>query len=155
MTEHAPEKASPPGETIAPRKSRRWRVVALGLIILLCGALLGSGVTIIVVKHLFDVVHSPGAAAKRITDHMRRKLDLSDDQAAKVLAILTRRETALRSIIQDMEPKLEEQLQLTKEEVAAVLDPEQARKWRKRFDQVEARWKRKWFGAPSKKKKEE
>jgi hypothetical protein len=86
---------------------------------------------------------------------MHRKLDLSDEQAAKVLAILTKRETALRSIIQEMQPKFEEQLQRAKDEVAAVLNPEQARKWRKRFDRVKARWKRKWFGATSEKKKEE
>jgi hypothetical protein len=155
MTEHASEKSSPADETIAPRKPRRWRAVALGVVILLCGTLLGSAGTIIYVKHMLGVVHTPGAAANRITDHMRRKLDLSDDQATKVRAVLTERETALRAIVQEMQPRLEEQLQRAKEEVAAVLDPEQARSWRKRFDRVEARWKRKWLGVTSEEKREE
>lgn len=155
MTEHASEKVSPSDKTIAPRKPRRWRAVALGLVILLCGALLGSGATIIFVKHMFEVVHKPGAATNRITDHMRRKLDLSDEQTAKVRAILLERETALRAIVQEMLPKLEEQLKRAREEVAAVLDPEQARGWTKRFDRMEARWKHKWLGITPKEKKDE
>jgi hypothetical protein len=155
MNEHASENVPPLGETVAPRKRRRWRTVALGLIILLCGALLGSGATIIVVKHFFDVVHTPGAAAKRITAQMRRKLDLSDEQTAKVRAILLKRESALRAIFAEMQPRLEEQLQRAREEVAAVLDPEQARDWQRRFDRMEERWKRRWPSATAEKKEEE
>jgi Spy/CpxP family protein refolding chaperone len=154
MTDHASEKGSAPDETIARRKPRRWKAVVLGLVILVCGALIGSAATIIHLKHVFGVVHTPGAAAERITDHMRRQLDLSDEQAAKVRAILTKRETALRGIVHEMQPKLEKQLQLAKEEVAAVLDPEQARRWRTRFNRLEDRWKRKWLGVTSGGKRE-
>ncbi len=123
-----------------PPKRKRWRAVLLGLIILICGFAMGSGVTVIVVRKMAHIIHTPGEAPKRITERMRRKLDLTDAQAAKVQAILTEREKALLGIFREIQPRLRKELERTREDVAAVLDSEQAKKWRERFDYLQNKW---------------
>ena len=114
--------------------------------ILICGGLLGSGITLVVVRKAMEVIQTPGEAPKRIAERMRRKLDLSPDQTSRVLTILEKREQCLRSILREIEPKIEDELLKTREQVSAVLEPEQAEKWRKRFDALHERWRSRWFG---------
>jgi len=125
---------------LTPQRRRRLRAVALGLVILVCGFVLGAGVTVVGIKKMVHAIHTPGEAPKRITDRMRCRLGLSDDQASKVQAILTERQKALLAIFHDVQPRIQEELKRTKEEVSAVLDPEQAEKWREKFDHMQRRW---------------
>lgn len=137
----------------APPKKRRLTAIALGVVILLCGAMLGSGITLVHFKRTMDVIHTPGEAAKRITDRMQRKLDLTPEQQRRVLAILRAREKSLRAILTGVEPRIEGELRKTREEVAAVLNPDQAQKWRSRFDTLHERWRRRWFPASREKER--
>jgi Spy/CpxP family protein refolding chaperone len=132
-------------ELPAPSKKGRLKAVALGIVILLCGALLGSGITLVAVKRMMNVIHTPGEVAKRITERMQRKLDLSPEQHRRVLAILRAREKSLRTLLGRIQPQIEKELWKTREEVAAVLNPEQAQKWLNRFDVIHERWKKRWF----------
>ena len=81
----------------------------------------------------------PSIRARR-TKRLRWRLGLSDEQARKVQAILIKREKALTVIFHDIRPRLEEELKRTRDEVAAVLNPEQAKTWRRHFDDMQHRW---------------
>ena len=146
MTEENAVSRPKASELPAPPRKRRLRTIALGLVILICGGLLGSGITLVVVRKAMEVIQTPGEAPKRIAERMRRKLDLSPDQTSRVLTILEKREQCLRSILREIEPKIEDELLKTREQVSAVLEPEQAEKWRKRFDALHERWRSRWFG---------
>jgi hypothetical protein len=69
-------------------------------------------------------------------------LDLSEHQAAEVKKILTERQKAILGLRGQIQPEVEKELEKAKEDVAAILKPEQAKKWRARFDRL-----RIWFPA--------
>lgn len=79
---------------------------------------------------------------QRITDRVRGKLGISDEQAARIKAILSERQKAIQALRRQVQPQIEDELNQAREEVAALLNPEQAEKWRKRFDKL-----RIWFPA--------
>jgi hypothetical protein len=151
MTEEPAVSRAKPPELPAPPKKRRLRSIALGLVILICGGVLGSGITLVVVQRTMEVIQTPGEAPKRIAERMRRKLDLSPEQTSQVLAILKEREQGIRSTLREIEPKIEEELMKTREQVSGTLNPAQAKKWCKRFDYLHERWRSRWFG-PSQEK---
>jgi len=122
------------------RKKRRWRAIVLGLIILASGFLLGAGATAVYCKKMIHMIQTPGEAPKKITNRLRWKLKLSDQQAEKVQAIFIEREKALTAIFHDVSPRLQEQLKRTRVEVSAVLNPDQAKAWHRHFDLMQRRW---------------
>jgi len=140
MTDQQNQPSSP--LTVPRGTSRRWwKALLLGLAILLCGAVIGSALTLIVAHRI--VVHAidnPHEAPTRIANRMKRKLDLSEEQRAKVLEILTERQRAIHAIRSEAQPKVVHELNLAKEQVAAVLNEKQARSWRERFDSLRRRW---------------
>jgi hypothetical protein len=117
----------------------------LGIAILIMGALIGSGITVIVVKKMvLHAVSHPEEAPARITKRIQSKLDLSGEQAAKVRSIIAERQKALQAIRREVQPRVEKELNGVREDVAALLEPEKARQWRERFDYL----KRLWVPAP-------
>ena len=126
---------------VPPRKRRRWRAVILGLVILVSGMLIGSGGTVFVMhKLLINAIHHPEKAPDRIAKKLKRRLRLSTEQTAEVREILKKRQKALVAIFRKAQPKLERQLIGVREDVAAVLTPEQAKKWRWFFDSMKRKW---------------
>jgi hypothetical protein len=129
-----------PGPT--PKK-RRWRVVLLGILILVCGIAIGAGGTAVIMRHMIlHAIQHPEKAPQRIIDRVRGKLGISDDQAARIKAILSERQKAIQALRRQVQPQIENELNQAREDVAALLNPEQAEKWRRRFDKI-----RIWFSA--------
>jgi hypothetical protein len=124
-----------------PPRRRPWRSLLLGLIILLCGILIGTGGTVIVLqKVVLYAIHHPEEVPNRVAERMRNKLGLSDEQTKKVKAILAERQRAFLALRRAARPKVEQELERLREEVATILDKNQARKWRKRFDALTRQW---------------
>jgi hypothetical protein len=136
-----PETPSSSLELPLPRKRRPWRSFLLGLIILFCGILIGAGITVILLQRVvLYAIHHPEEVPNRLTERLRNKLSLTDEQTKKVKAILTERQKALRELRRVMRPKVERELEHLREDVAAVLDKDQSHKWRKRFDRLRRQW---------------
>ncbi len=134
---------SPVGLSIASKK-KRWRSFLLGVLILVSGMAIGTGGTVVVMKHIIlHAIQHPEKVPQRITDRMRGKLDLTEDQAAKVKAILTERQKKIQDLLRQIQPEVDKEFEKAKEDVAAILKPGQAEKWRERFDRL-----RIWFPAP-------
>ncbi|GEM_PF-1775983 len=140
MTELKSEIGTQEAGPLTPPKKRRGRAIALGLIILFSGFMLGAGFTVVFFKHVVDMIHTPGEAPKRITKRMQRKLGLTDEQAAKMRAILTERQKDLLAIFHEVQPRLQDQFKRTRDEVAAILNSEQAKQWLERFDHMWQKW---------------
>jgi hypothetical protein len=140
MTQQLSE-SSPSTEMPVLRKPRRWRAFLLGIVILICGALIGSGITVIVIhKMVIHAIRHPEKAAMRITNRIQHKLGLSDEQAAKVKEIVAKRQKAMQAIRREVQPRIERELQGAKQDVAALLDPQKARQWREWFDYMRKTW---------------
>ena len=133
----------------APKKRRRWLSILLGFLILIAGFALGSGVTVVAMyRHVIHAIQHPEDAPRRISQRMQRRLGLTDDQTAKVRAIIAKRQKGLRMIYRRAWPQLDRELNLIESEVTEVLNDRQAAKWRKRFQKT----RNDWIPAPSPKK---
>jgi hypothetical protein len=136
-----PEMPSSTSEFPLLRRRRPWRSFLLGLIILFCGMLIGAGITVIILqKVVLYAIHHPEEVPNRLTERLRNKLSLTDEQTKKVKAILIERQKAFVALRRAIRPKMERELEQLREDVAAVLDENQARKWRKRFDRLRRQW---------------
>lgn len=118
------------------RKTRRWRMVLLGLSIFFCGALTGAGTVLYLWDSAFrNTISHTDQLPPQVTDHLRKQLHLSPEQAEQVEAILKKHMRAISEIRQESYPRFAEQVEQMKEEVARVLDANQARQWREEIEQ--------------------
>ena len=132
----------PASPVIRPR--RRWVLtILLALVIFVSGALVGGGLTFKIIASRFKgFFQDPEVAAERITHRMKRRLDLTDAQVVQVQRIILERQKALQSLRKKVWPELEAQIEKTRQELSAVLTPEQARKLEKEFSHFRKFWLR-------------
>jgi hypothetical protein len=123
------------------RRRRRWPTVLLALVLFGAGGATGAAVTVWVVVHrLAALVAHPEYAPPRVARYLRRQLDLTDAQQAQVTSILNQRQAGLLAIRRDVDPRVQAELRLARDEVAAVLTPAQRPKWFAIFDRAHDRW---------------
>ncbi len=134
-----------PGNPPAPPRPERHRLrhVLLGTVILVCGFLIGVGVS----GHLlwYRLLHggpTPERLSRRITERLTDRLDLSEEQEAQVRRILAGHRRRLSEIIEDTHPRMDQEIERLQAEVAAVLTPEQAERWREQIRRMRERWQR-------------
>lgn len=109
---------------------------------LLCGALMGSGLTLRVLwGGLLTQVRHPEKMTERIVNRIDRRLDLNEEQARRVTRIVDQHMKALRDIRTGAMPRVQEQIAAMQREIRALLDPDQARQW----DEDVEKFKRRWF----------
>lgn len=124
------------------RPRRRWlRTTLLALAIFISGILVGGGITFKVISHVYKrSFQEPEATAERITQRMKRRLALTDEQVIQVRRILLERMRAFQALRREFRPQLEAQIEVTRREMRAVLLPEQVDRWEKDFDRVLKFW---------------
>ncbi len=122
--------------TMSPRpRMRRWLLVLLGILILVSGMVIGSGMTVIIArKKIIHAIRHPEKVPERITVRLKKKLNLSGDQTEQVKEILTRHLRSIMEIRQETRPRILKELNVMRNEIAKVLNERQARLWRKRFE---------------------
>jgi TolA-binding protein len=130
----------PVAPVIRPRRRWVWPVL-LALVIFVSGVLVGGGLTFkIITSGLKRSFQDPEVSAERITNRMKKRLDLTEEQVVQVRRIILERQKAFQSMRKQVRPQLEAQIEKTRQELAAVLSPEQARKWEKRFGRFLKFW---------------
>jgi hypothetical protein len=130
----------PTAPVIRPRRRWVWTIL-LALVIFVSGVLVGGGLTFKVITSGFKrSFQDPAVSAERITHRMKKQLDLTDKQAVQVHRIFFEQQKAFQSLRKQVRPQLEAQIEKTRQELAAVLTPEQARKWEKRFGRFMKFW---------------
>ena len=123
----------PVAPVIRPRRRWVWPVL-LALVIFVSGVLVGGGLTFKIITSGFKrSFQDPEVSAERITNRMKRRLDLTDEQFVQVRRIILEQQKAFQSMRKQVRPQLEAQIEKTRRELAAVLTPDQARKWEKSF----------------------
>lgn len=134
------EKENPVDHLAKPR--RRWlRTALLATAIFVCGALVGGGLTFKIIASGYKrSFQEPTVLAEEITHRMKRRLDLTDDQVQQVRKIILEQQMAFQSLRREFRPRLDDQIEKNRRELAAVLTPEQARKWEKRFAHIQRFW---------------
>jgi len=120
-----------------PKKSR-WKLVLSGLVILFCGMVIGAGITFHA-GHvmMFRTISPNGDMAERVTKHIDRDLDLTDEQRPQVAKIVTHRVSTFKNILIDAYAGIKEQFELLHDEVAPILTEEQKLKWEKHYERTQ------------------
>ncbi len=131
----------PQGYTLPARRPRRWVRVLLAFVIFFGGVTVGSAGTIIVAVHRIRyIIQHPQEAPQRLTAMLRRRLDLTPDQADQVEAIIAVRQRHLQEIRRENQPRVDAELEGLRHDIDGVLDPEQRDKWDTMFDDAITRW---------------
>jgi len=120
---------------------RSWRRVVMILLIFLGGAACGAAVATMAVTHSrHHDMQSPPAMSGHITARLAALLDLTDDQSRQVREIILRRHDALIDVRREIQPRLEAELAVLEEQIAAVLNEQQRVKWHAHAASVRAQW---------------
>jgi hypothetical protein len=124
-----------------PKKRGKWRMVLLGISILFTGMIIGAGASFIAVHRAVQkTIRNPEDIPARIAHRIRKKLDLNEDQTKRILNIMRARQKNIQALRREYQPKLEKELNEVRDEVSGVLEPEKARKWRHRFEELKSNW---------------
>jgi hypothetical protein len=126
-----PTSPFPPVVQVIFPKRRRWVTVLLSLVLLGSGFALGSGVTLLVgYKVIQHRLRHPEELPDRAVARLRKPLNLSNEQAREIKTILRKHLAELQQMRRRWQPEIEAQLDSIEQDVAGVLNPEQAEKWR-------------------------
>ncbi len=115
-----------------PPRRRYWLP---GILLLACGFLAGAlcGGSL-VARHVLSKIQKgieyPESRVEETVMQMSRNLELAPDQQEKIRTILTSQDKELLSLRQQIWPKVTARLEQTEKEITAVLNQEQAQKWR-------------------------
>ncbi len=131
-------------QTQAPPTSpprRRIPVYIQGALFLLCGLIIGSGLTVVTIRGAVQrMVAHPELLPARILQRMDSQLDLDDTQRAAIEGILQERLAAFKAIRARVQPEIQAEFDSLRNEVGEVLNPEQRELWQSRFDAIRKRW---------------
>ncbi len=115
-------------------------LLALAIILFLCGGAAGWGVAIICRRPPpMAMGLGPEAPLDGMVRQLRDELLLSDDQARQVRQIYQQRQDALQAIRQKMGPELKSEYDKLDEQMKGVLNSAQYRRWSERFRSVRNR----------------
>lgn len=129
-----------PGGGPLPRpRSRTWPIVVLGLVILVCGSVIGAGTAVLWLKPYLPPPPPAAGAPERIAGEMRARYDLNEEQARKVREIMQRSIEVMEAIHRDAQEKSEVEREKLRGEMKAVLTPEQFAQWLAQFERLGAR----------------
>ena len=125
-----------------PRRSKKQTIASLllGVIILCCGGIIGSGITLHYLwGRLMTGIHnpSPEAAQERLMNRMDHMLDLSDEQQTRVREILREEQPVFMALRADFFPRLDTALEELHATIGKELNPEQKETWDARFDHLQ------------------
>jgi hypothetical protein len=114
-----------------------WPVIALGLVILICGNIIGAGTAVLWLKQYLPPRPPPDiVAAERITLEMQDRYNLTEEQSRKVREIMQKSIEALDAIRRESQEQAEAQREKLRAEMKTVLAPDQFAQWLAHFEEL-------------------
>lgn len=131
MSDDAQHEISPPPKG----RHNFFKALALSLVIFLCGGVFGSGLTLVVAARVVsDRMQHPEETPRWVLRFIDRRLGLDDDQYSKVKAIVLQHHAVINNVIKELHPKVREEMDKMRDEIAGVLTEEQAKTWAMVFE---------------------
>ena len=130
-----------------PETRRGWRpwlgAFFMTSAVFLCGAVVGAVITANVINNRFeDRFSKPDEFIGRALDRVGDELGLSEAQRAELQALVDGHRDQIRGIHEEFRPRLEAEFDALRKGIDAILTPEQAKEWDRRFDEMRKRWLR-------------
>jgi Spy/CpxP family protein refolding chaperone len=130
-------------------RALKWKLIAGFLLVFLAGGLTGTFVGASHARHFFFKFHHRGDISERMRERLRRELDLTPEQVAKISPILDRAAAQLQQVRSDTGQRVREILNETHRQMTPNLTDEQRAKL-KQIEQRHRRWHRhRWSGEPA------
>jgi len=140
-TPAAPAAPAAPSALPGPPRRSAWPTVLLCLAIFVAGGVVGWGVTVIhVYRETLAALQHPEQLPDRVARRLQKRLDLTDEQALAVEAILRRRQGTLMEARAELMQRTGPQLDAMEDEIAAVMQPGQALRFREQFRRLRGLW---------------
>jgi hypothetical protein len=137
------DKETPTEENTLPSApaSRRWVTLLLCMLIFGSGCIVGIGGAVLFIRNqLMQAVHNPQEAPARVAIFLKRRLDLNEEQQTNIEDILRERQKSLMTIRAEIQPRIEEQLDLAQASIAAVLEDSKRETFLKRMKHLRETW---------------
>ncbi|MCF7955954.1 MAG: hypothetical protein K9M75_09155 [Phycisphaerae bacterium] len=111
-------------------RQKNLRMLLLSMVILVAGIVIGSaGTTLIIGKNSREIHPSGPGSAERMTSRLKERLDLSDEQFAKIEPIIKTHMDKLRDIQDKARPLIESQVTQMKNKISNLLTDDQKQTW--------------------------
>jgi Spy/CpxP family protein refolding chaperone len=106
----------------------KWKLASAFLLVFIAGVTTGGLLsTLHVRRHFLGPPHS-GEMGERMREHMRRALDLTPEQAAKIAPIIDATSAKLESIRVETAQRVRNAMEESERQIAPELTPEQQKK---------------------------
>ena len=123
------------------KRPRRWLKVLLLVVIFGSGIVVGSGLTVLgFVYHMRTQMSDPAQRAATWTNRLARRLDLTTEQSAVVLPVMTQSSERFEAIRRELIPQINAELDRMQREVSSVLPADKVAKWESQFKTLRNRW---------------
>jgi len=124
-------------KTAYPARRSGWKLALAAVFIFLCGIVVGTGGTLIMIKRtVVASTANPAIAIEKAALRLKNKLELRDDQFEQVQPILTNRMINLIELRLKTRTEVGRQLHLFRQELLPILDKDQARKFEVIFKRI-------------------
>ena len=134
-----PQPAAPPSPLPAPRK--RWVSIVLALLVFVSGLAIGGAVTLAFVIHQARyAIHHPEQMPKRLAARLAGRLSLTAAQESQVREVIAKHQAKILHLRREVQPRVEVELRGVRDDVAALLDPQQCNEWNGIFADLMKNW---------------
>jgi len=128
--------------TEAVRQSKA-RPVIFSLLTLLSGIVIGAGATLIIVgpPKEEEVPLFPEEFSRRMAWGMTRELDLTEEQREAIQQVIQTHMTVVEQYRQDAREPIQQELDGMNDEMLALLDENQQRRWKEQIERMNQWWR--------------
>jgi hypothetical protein len=126
-----------------PRSSSPWlKIYLLASLILASGIVIGMGIAFHLVGSSPMKMHGiPEHGPDKITQDLRRELNLNDEQAKAVLQLFKQNREQLENLRERVDTEVLAQMENTQEKIHPLLNPEQKALFDKRFEGIKQQFR--------------
>jgi len=103
--------------------------IVVGLIILICGVIIGSGVAVLRLKDEMVMRPGPRPPTREVVEEMQARYDLTEEQTKQVEAAFEKRRETVQSIFEEFRTKSEAEFKTLDTEIKKILTAEQYNRW--------------------------
>ena len=119
------------------RLSRRSRQIglqaAVGMVILICGIVIGWGAAVLNLKDKMMMRPGPRPPTEEVIKDMKERYDLTAEQAKKVETAFGKRRETIQTVFEEFRSKSEAEFQQLNADIKKILTTEQYARWEQDF----------------------
>jgi len=119
---------------LSPRGRQTILQIVVGISILICGAIIGSGTTVLYLKDKVEPTPPPRPPTREVIKEMEAKYGLTPEQAENAEKAFGKSRETLRSLFEELRMKSEAEFQTLNAEIKKILTPEQFERWEQDFN---------------------